>query len=82
MDFFIKHWIQDRINVLYILDKKWVSESNGTLQMLHERVILERSFLDFPIGVVIQHELDCLVWRVDDERVSVEFLEDDGVLNT
>lgn len=66
--------------MLDVLDENRVSESKSTLEVLEERLVEETRDGDLAILVLVEEESRGLTGRVDDERVSVEPLEHDGVL--
>ena len=80
LDLLVQDGVEDGIEVFDVLDENRVSESKSTLEVLEERLVEETRDGDLPILVLVEQERCSLTGGIDDERVSVESLEHDGVL--
>ncbi|KAH6607744.1 hypothetical protein Trco_004057 [Trichoderma cornu-damae] len=72
--------VEDGVQVLGVLDEDGVAESQRALELLREGVVQEAGDGQAAVLALLLQELRDPSGRVDDERVAVEALEDDGVL--
>lgn len=73
----VEHWV----NLLNILDQQGQPKPNGRLKVLHETIISKTCLLNLLSCVMIHHELESLIRRIDDQWVPVEALDDDHVFD-
>ena len=80
--FLVEHVVENWIQMFGVLDENWVSEPQSTLQLLDEGVVQKACNSEFPFGAFLLQELRDPARRINDERVSVVSLQDDGILRT
>lgn len=73
----VKNWVQNRIVTFDILHQQRVAEAKRTFQVFAESVIEEGGLWNLAIGVLPENEFRRLSWRVDDQRIAVETLQED-----
>ena len=56
------------------LYEKWISKSQGALQVLSEGIVQETRLTDLLVTIFIHYELSGLTRRIDNERITVEAL--------
>ena len=70
--FLVENVVENRIQVLGILDENWVSETQGALQLLDKGVVQETRDCKLAVlALLLQEFCDSARW-VDNQRISVE----------
>ncbi len=80
-DLAVQHRVEDGVVVLDVLDEDGVAEAQRRLQVLAERVVEEGGLGYLAVFVRVHDELGGLARRVDHQRVAVEPLQHDRVLD-
>ena len=77
----VQHRAHDGVVILHVLDQEGPAKAQRQLQVLAERAVQEVGHNYIALFVHVGDELGGHVRRVDDQRVAVEALEHDRVLN-